>query len=172
MIRLATPADIDNIAASYEELLIHEEQTTSYSRWKRGVYPSRAVPESKIAAGSMYVLEDNGEFCASVVLNQLQAPEYAAVEWLYPAADHEVLVIHTLCVPPSKSGRGYAKQLLAFARQLALEWGCTVIRMDTHVANTPAQQLYLKHGYRISGRSEVLLNGQILQDLYFLELKL
>ena len=67
---------------------------------------------------------------------------------------------------------GHSDDADAFARQLALEWGCTVIRMDTHVANTPAQQLYLKHGYRISGRSEVLLNGQILQDLYFLELKL
>jgi hypothetical protein len=81
MIRLATPADIDAIAASYDELLIHEENTVSYSRWKRGVYPSRAVPEAKIADGCMYVLIDNDEFCGSVVLNQLQAPEYAAAPW-------------------------------------------------------------------------------------------
>jgi ribosomal protein S18 acetylase RimI-like enzyme len=83
-----------------------------------------------------------------------------------------VLVVHTLCVPPSKTGRGYAKQLLAFAKELALEMGCKVIRMDTHVANVPAQGLYKKMGYSICGSGEVLLNGQIPQMFYFLEMQL
>lgn len=44
-----------------------------------------------------------------MILNSRQAAEYREMPWLYPAADDEVLVIHTLCVPPSMAGCGWAR---------------------------------------------------------------
>lgn len=65
------------------------------------------MPKSKVPTGTMYVLEKNEEICAGMVLNHDRALEYADVEGKYPAKYDEVLVIHTLCIPPRKAGNGY-----------------------------------------------------------------
>ena len=41
-----------------------------------------------------------------MILNSHQPAEYYDIAWVYDASDEEVMVIHTLCVPPSMSGRG------------------------------------------------------------------
>lgn len=65
------------IANTYTALLTHEQQYGGHSNWKLGVYPTIAVSEAKVPTGTMYVLEENGEVCASMVLNHDQAEEYA-----------------------------------------------------------------------------------------------
>ena len=60
MMRKAIPSDIAAIAATYNDLLVYEEQNGSISNWKLGVYPTIAVPKSKVPTGTMYVLEENG----------------------------------------------------------------------------------------------------------------
>ena len=107
MIRAATAADIDAIEAGYNELLLYEQEHGSNSHWVLGVYPTRATAERAVEAGTMYVLDEAGRICASMILNSRQAAEYREMPWLYPAADDEVLVIHTLCVP-SLHGRARA----------------------------------------------------------------
>lgn len=112
MIRKAKAADIKAIADTYIALLTYEQQHTSSSNWKLDVYPTIAVPEAKVPTGTMYVLEENGEICASMVLNHDQAEEYAKVKWQYPGEGENILVIHTLCIPPQKAGHGYGRILL------------------------------------------------------------
>ena len=172
MIRKAQMKDIQAIADTYTQLLTYEEQHGGHSNWKLGLYPTIAVPEAKVPTGTMYVLEKDGEICASMVLNNDQAEEYADIEWEYPADADKVLVIHTLCVPPQKSGKGYGRQLVEYAKQYAKQTGCTVIRLDTYLHNEPAKRLYQRNGFRISGYGKCLLQGVIEEDQVYLECKI
>ena len=103
MIRKATEHDIDAVEQGYTELLTHEKDNGSSSNWVLGVYPTRSVAEGSCAAGTLYVMEEEDGICASMILNQVQSEEYYGIAWEYPAGDDEVLVLHTLCIPPSKS---------------------------------------------------------------------
>ena len=76
------------------------------------LYPTVAVPKDKVPTGTMYVLEENGEICASMVLNHEQSEEYKEIDWKYLADAENILVIHTLCIPPRKAGLGYGQILL------------------------------------------------------------
>ncbi len=76
MIRKAVESDINAIADTYNDLLTYEEKHGSNSNWKLGVYPTIKVPQRKIPTGTMYVLEEYGEICASMILNHFQAEEY------------------------------------------------------------------------------------------------
>ncbi len=168
MIRVAGVADI---AAMYTELLVFEQEHGSNSNWKLGVYPTIAVPERAVPASTMYVLEEEGEVRGSMILNHLQAKEYADVPWLYPAEGEEVLVVHTLCIPPRMAGRGYGRAMVRFAQSQAARLGCRVIRIDTYEHNEPAKSLYLKSGFRIAGHGTSLLEGVIEEEQVFLECK-
>ncbi len=169
MIRKATQQDIDAIADSYQRLLSHEAATHSYTNWKPGIYPVRQDAQSALEAGTLYVLEDGGQVCASMILNQHQAEAYAEIPWQYPAADEQVMVIHTLTMAPEMSGHSYGSQMVRFAMDEARHRGCTVMRLDTYVGNTPAQRLYTKLGFRISGRKQVSHHGLFDSELFYLE---
>ena len=102
MIRKAVKSDIDKVEKSYIELLKYEEEHGSSSNWKLNVYPTRKVAENSFSKGTLYVLEENDEVCASMILNHVQPEDYMKIKWKYYAESEEVLVIHTLCIPPSK----------------------------------------------------------------------
>lgn len=168
-IRKALPGDAAAIASSYDELLDHERRCGSHTNWVKGVYPTRAVPEKHIPLGDMYVLENEGQICASMVLNGEQAPAYAQIPWQYPAEAGEVMVIHTLCVPPSQARRGHGEAMLNFALEAARSRGCKVMRLDTFWENAPAKGMYLKNGFSIAGYADVLHEGLIYEKLVYLE---
>ena len=94
------------------------------------------------------MLEEDGQICASMILNRHQAEAYAEMDWQYPAPPEQVLVIHTLTMPPEMSGKGYGTRMVRFAMEEARRMGCKVIRLDTYVGNLPAQRLYGKLGFR------------------------
>ena len=172
MIRPATAADLDAICAVYSEIFAQEREGVCYSQWREGVYPTRATAEKGVAAGTMYVLEEDGRVLASVILNSFQPKEYYEIPWLYPAADEEVLVIHTLCVSPAAKGRGLGTRMVDFATGVACGRGVRVIRLDTNVKNTPAQRLYRKHGWRLAGSHHALHEGALDTELVYLERRL
>lgn len=169
LIRKAEIKDIEAIDRTYTELLTYEQEHGTTTNWELGVYPTAAVPMAKIPEGTMFVLEDDGEICASMVLNQEQAQEYYGIDWLYPAEDSEVYVIHTLTVPPSKAGRGYGSAMIDFGKEYARQHGAKVLRLDTWLHNEPAKALYRKNGFRISGHAECLHQGLIKSELVYLE---
>ena len=150
VIRKANEEDITAIVETYRELLIYEQQFGSNSNWKLDVYPTSVVPKSKIPTGTMYVL-------------------YAEIEWQYPGGKEDVLVIHTLCIPPRKAGHGYGHQMVEYAKHYAEKNGCMVIRIDTYAHNEPAKRLYLNNGFRIAGYGRILLQGLIEEEQVYLE---
>jgi len=172
MIRQALERDIDAINNIYNELLYYEQEHGSYTNWQMGIYPTRAVAERTVAAGTMYVLEESGEICAGMILNSIQAPEYANVAWEFEAAPDKVLVVHTLCVPPSKSGKGYGRKMMEFAVDHARRGGFEVMRFDTFVGNEPARRFYTQNGFKIAGVIDVLHEGLIQEELVCFECRL
>ena len=173
MFRPATASDLDTIERHYTELLTHETETgRSTTNWALGVYPPRETAAKAQAEGALYVLEEAGETVASVILNQHQDEFYAGINWQYSAPPEQVLVIHTLCIPPCHAGRGLGRQMVQYAKQHAAAMGCTVIRLDTWAGNLPAATLYQKCGFSLCGRTEVLFQSKIPEELVFLEYKI
>ena len=169
MIRKATRGDLDAVEQIYTELLTHERNGVSYSNWQLDLYTTEETARKALEEETLFVLEEEGEICASVILNQEQADFYNEIPWRFEAAPNEVFVIHTLCVPPSRSGKGYATALIDFAKEYAAGEGAKVIRLDTYAGNEPAKTLYQKKGFRIAGTCESVLEGLIPEELALLE---
>ena len=97
LFRPAAVSDLDAIEAHYTELLTHEAEIgRSTTNWSLGVYPTRQTAAAALAAGTLWVLEREGEPVASVILNHHQDDFYATIGWQYPAPPEQVLVVHTL----------------------------------------------------------------------------
>lgn len=167
MIRKATVQDLDAVEKSYEALL---SGGPTPSGWVLGVYPTRDWAAENLQ--NLHVLTEGDTLGASMILNQSQTEDYRQIPWAYPAEDKDVWVVHTLCVTPSESGKGYGKAMVKFAMEEAKRLGGTVMRLDTAAENLPAQKLYLGQGFRLSGKRHVLHQGLIPEELVFLEQEL
>ena len=166
MIRPAAAADLDAVAAIYEEVLDAEERRgVSYTNWQRGKYPTRSHARAALEAGSLYVAEEAGDVFACLILNREQLPEYDHIPWAVPARPEEVAVIHTLCVRPRRSGQGTGRALVAFCEAESRRLGAKVIRLDTYVGNLPANAMYPRLGYTLAGRTLFHFQNLIWEEL-------
>ena len=165
MIRLAKAEDLPRIGAIYDAIFDREEQGPVYTNWKRGSYPSEADARKALEAGTLYVGEDEDFLWGVVNLNGIQLPEYALIPWSIPAEEEQVGVIHTLCIHPARTGRGRAREMVAFCEETARTQGKTVIRLDTWEHNLPANRLYPSLGYRFAGVTEFFFQGFVHENL-------
>ena len=165
MIRKAVSADLPAISAIYEAILDREEPGPVYTHWQRGKYPTVDTARGALDAGTLYVGEDGGVLWGVVNLNGEQLPEYDAIPWSIPAEREQVGVIHTLCIHPAQSGKGLARQMVAFCEEESRRLGKTVIRLDTWEGNLPANRLYPSLGYRYAGAAEFFFMGFIQETL-------
>lgn len=167
MIRLATTADLPQVAAIYDAILEKEERgDVVYTNWQRGKYPTPDTARQALEAGWLYVgEEEDGTLWGVVTLNGEQLPEYDAIPWSIPAAADAVGVIHTLCIPPDKAGKGLAKTMALFCEEESRRLGKTVMRLDTWEGNAPANHLYPSIGYGFSGATEFFFQGFIRETL-------
>lgn len=159
MIRNATERDIPAVAAIYERIHDAEAAGRLTTGWLRGVYPTEETARAALMAGDLFVLEEGGATVASARINRQQVEVYAKINWRYAATEDQVMVLHTLTVDPSKSGRGYGRQFLSFYEDYALAHGCPVLRIDTNERNAAARAMYKKHGYIESGVVPTVFNG-------------
>ena len=160
MIRPACSADLSAIAQIYEEILDQEDQRpVSYTNWQRGKYPTLDTARTALEAGTLFVGEENGTILAAVNLNGIQLPEYDRIPWQFEARSEQVMVIHTLVIRPSCSGRGKAREMVAFCEEEARRKGKKVMRLDTYEGNLPANTMYPKLGYRFAGHARFLFQG-------------
>lgn len=170
MIRKAELRDIDGVERNYAEILLHEKEHVAYTVWKSGVYPTRETAEKGLTDGALYVMEQMGEICASIIINQIQPKEYGNVDWKCRAKPEEVLVVHLLCVSPSKAGHGLGMEMVQFAIEEGKHRNCKTIRLDTGAQNKPALALYKKLGFEIAGTALMAIGGLIAHNNHlFLE---
>ena len=109
--------------------------------------------------------EEDGAVYGCVNLNKEQLPEYDAIPWSVPAQPSEVGVIHTLVIRPSWSGRGKAREFVAFCEEELRRQGKKTVRLDTYEGNLPANTMYPRLGYRLAGATEFFFQGFIHEIL-------
>ena len=160
MIRKATAADLDAVAAIYEAVLDREEATgCRWTNWERGVYPCRVTAEKALKEKTLYVAEAGGTILGCANLNHVQPPEYAKIPWTVAAKPHEGLVSHTRRLHPDAAGGGLGRRFVAYAEGLAVGKECRAMRLDTYEGNAPAAAFYPKLGYRLAGETEFFFEG-------------
>ena len=169
MIRMASKNEIAAAAQIYDELFRYEAEHGSTTNWKRGIYPIRDTAAKAYAENSLYVLEIGDKICGSMILNHLQPVEYECIKWQYKANASKVLVIHTLCILPAHFGKGYGKQMIAFAVQKAEEIQCKTVRLDTWAENKPAASMYQGMGFRLAGSGTMNLHDMIQENQIYFE---
>lgn len=175
MIRKATVDDIVAIAKLYDIMLDYEEKNVKLTSWKKGIYPTVDTARLGVKNGSMYLYEDEkrGILIASVILDTKQPPEYRHINWNADASRNQALVIHTLCVHPDYAGVGIGSAIVDLAKSVAIEKGCTAIRLNTTSRNVGAMHLYEKNGFKVVAKRPILLNGQIAcEEHLFMEYKI
>lgn len=170
MIRLAREEDLAQAAKIYDDVLDYEELTVNYTNWQRGKYPTINDAKNAYLQGTFYVGEDDGVIWGSMILNELQLPEYANVPWSIEA--DKVLVIHTLCISPLFRGKGKAKEMVVFAEKHAKDNGYEAIRLDTYEGNLPANNMYPKLDYLFAGSTDFFFQGYIHEILNCYEKKI
>lgn len=167
LFRPAAESDLDAIERHYTELLTHEAETgRSTTNWSLGVYPTRQTAAAALAAGTLWVLEREGEPVASVILNHHQDDFYATIGWQYPAPPEQVLVVHTLCIPPRYAGQGLGRECVSHIKQQAAAMGCTAIRLDTWAGNVPAVTLTRKMVFRFVVAPRCFFRAKYRRSLY------
>ena len=161
MIRKANYNDVDLINETYNEHFKYEEENTAYTIFRRGIFPTKEIAEKAVKSESMYVYEENGIICGSIIADQNIPEDYKKIKWKNYADRNEVMVIHLLLVRPSMSGKGIASQLLEFVSEKAKENNCKVLRLDTGKQNIPAIKLYKKSGFEIVSEGYSLVGNVI-----------
>ena len=160
IIRKATSIDLPEIIRIYDEIHTREEAGEVTTGWIRGVYPVQKVAEDSVCRGDMFVQEDKtGEIVGTAIINRIQVDGYSDGDWHYPAADDEVMVLHTLIISVRPEHRGSGKMFLDFYENYAKENGSPYLRLDTNARNTAARAFYRKYGYNEIGIVPTVFNG-------------
>ena len=116
--------------------------------WKKDIYPAPEFLKDSIENGELYIAEEEGTIVGAMVLNHQSNDEYSKFDWPTKAYDEEVTVIHALGILPSERGKGYARQMVKFAIDLAGKDKQKVIRLDVLKGNKGAKRLYSGMGFR------------------------
>ena len=74
--------------------------------------------------------------------------------------DGFVTYIEHIVVDKKSRGRGYGRQMLAFAEARALEEGCHLLELDVDLELNEAQKLYERNGYIFCGKYYYKYIGQ------------
>lgn len=173
LIRKATTEDLPGIIRIYNEIHTREEAGEVTTGWLRRVYPTEKTAEDSIHRGDLFIQEDEtGEVVGTGIINQMQVDVYADGDWQYPAADEEVMVLHTLIISVRPEHRGSGKEFLDYYENFAKENGCPYLRLDTNARNAAARAFYRKHGYDEIGIVPTVFNGIPGVDLVLLEKRL
>lgn len=168
LFRPAAESDLDAIERHYTELLTHEAETgRSTTNWSLGVYPTRQTAAAALAAGTLWVLEREGEPVASVILNHHQDDFYATIGWQYPALPEQVLVVHTLCIPPRYAGRALAGSASPASSSWPPPWAAPSSGWIPGSAIFPPPPFTGKMVFRFAGAPRCFFRAKYRRSLFF-----
>ncbi|GJM63844.1 N-acetyltransferase [Persicobacter diffluens] len=146
-VRKAVQADLYHINSSVLEIK-GEMLKLNIQQWPLDQdYPSVDMIRADLERGDYYVLEIEGQYAGSVVLNTTTTPPYEKIHW----QSEEFLAVHRLVSLPAFRVHKPGLLLMQFAEQLAVERGLNSIRLDTYSNNARANAFYRKLGYEFRG---------------------
>ena len=112
-------------------------------------YPNSSAFINDAHRNELYVLEINEQIKGSIVISTLMDEEYIPIKWL--TKNQNNIYIHRLAIHPNLQGKGYAQQLMDYAKQFAIENNYSSIRLDTFSQNKRNQKFYELRGYKRLG---------------------
>jgi len=139
--------DANEVMLLIKEAIV-EMEGQNIRQWDE-VYPDYETIVTDILANTMFGFVSKGELAGIVVLDKNQSPEYSGIKWA--SIEGTSLVMHRLCVRPKFQGQGFAKKLLRFSEQFAIDKGYTSIILDAFKDNPSALNLYENNGYLKKG---------------------
>lgn len=164
MIRQATLDDMQQLDSLLEDYFKYEKKIDSYTAFQRGIFPTYSGIESAVKDGVVYVYDDNGTICGSVVFDHLQPPEFANIPWKYVHSNEEVLAIHLFMVRPSHFRQGIATAMMNYGAELARSKGCKVMRTECGSQNLPAVMLFKHLGFERAAVASIVIEGLVPAD--------
>lgn len=143
----ALPSDFDAVCRLYQRTIAHMQET-GLNQWNWGVYPSEDDVRRDIQDGTLYVVREENDLSAAIVVTTEPDPEYENVGWLFGGKPG---LFHRLIVAPEKQGNGLGRAVLTDMLELLRQQGCTTLRCDTMEQNAAALHLYRSFGMRTAG---------------------
>lgn len=140
-----TPADLD-------EIMVLERQCFA-DPWTRHMYLSDLTQNEMATYLTLRVAN-----------YKPQTPDSSSSPWVVGAQTSEIVAyggfwlmvdqahIATIASHPNRRGCGLGQQLMLALLDTAIGRGATTSTLEVRASNQPAQQLYLKLGYEITGR--------------------
>ena len=156
LLRPACPDDLDLLWPLVERAVAHMNGQGN-PQWGPD-YPTRALYAGDIERGELLAAVDRwGRLLGAACINSKEAPEYAAVDWVWRG---EALSVHRLVVDPAVQRRGVATALLDGAEKWAVYQGRGALHLDTYTQNLRMRALLEGRGY--CRRGEIHLHGRPL----------
>lgn len=145
-LRLTTMQDLDAIMTIINQAKEYFK-THDINQWQDG-YPNEISIINDISRNEAYLLEDNGNVLATVMISTTVESNYNHIDgkWLQ---DKKYLVIHRIAIRNDQKGNGLAKIILDEAIKLFPD--IASIRMDTHDDNFSMQRFLTKYGFKYCG---------------------
>ncbi|WP_343253072.1 N-acetyltransferase [Ligaoa zhengdingensis] len=147
-IHTAIKEDYPMVRAFYHSLIEGMQNSEFDIGWKEDIYPSPDFLKDSIANGDLFIGTEENKIVAAMVLNHECNDGYQEFEWPTKTEHSEVTIIHALGVHPQKKGKGYAKQMVDKAFEVAKRNHQKAIRLDVLEGNLPAEKLYTGLGFQ------------------------
>jgi GNAT superfamily N-acetyltransferase len=134
---------------------IERRKKDGSNQWQDG-YPNLSVLENDITNGNGFVLVNANEivgYCAILINDE---PEYERIvgKWI---TDSDFVVYHRVAIAEEHLGKGYAKKMLRFIEEFAIQNGIYSIKVDTNFDNAAMLKLLTDFEYVYCG--EVYFRG-------------
>ncbi|MBV7269021.1 GNAT family N-acetyltransferase [Winogradskyella luteola] len=112
-------------------------------------YPNKSAFRNDVKREELYILEINNAIKGTIVISTFMDKEYIPIKWL--TKNENNIYIHRLAIHPELQGKGYAQQLMDFAKRYAIDNNYSSIRLDTFSQNKRNQKFYELRGYKRLG---------------------
>ncbi|MEO1032791.1 MAG: GNAT family N-acetyltransferase [Bacteroidota bacterium] len=112
-------------------------------------YPNAQAFETDVKRDELYVLDIDGRVKGTIVISTFMDEVYSPAKWLTENKNN--IYIHRVAIHPELQGQGYARGLMDFAEQFAIDNSYSSIRLDTFSQNKRNQKFYELRGYKRLG---------------------
>jgi RimJ/RimL family protein N-acetyltransferase len=144
---MATETDLERIAQLYRDCTADLNRRGIF-QWNER-YPNEGTAADGIANNCLYRFEDDGVLVGTVILNELESPEWESMPW--HLTEGKFLIVHALALSPAFQGKGYGQQALALCEEFGIRNGYASIRLDVFPENPVAVRLYERNGFQKVG---------------------
>jgi GNAT superfamily N-acetyltransferase len=147
--RKAKPEDAGQIWTILQQAILRRKADGS-NQWQDG-YPNPHVVDTDIERQQGYVLLEGDVIAAYAAILINDEPEYARIKgkWL---TSGDFVVVHRIAVADTFLGKGFAKQLIHLAGEIACTHNITSVRVDTNFDNSAMLHIFESLGFAYCGQ--------------------